>query len=70
MPISCLDCGAPGIPTDGQVDTSDGTMFDATVIYSCDAGFIMNGVSQRTCKADQTWSNTQPSCDRISKSSP
>lgn len=33
-----------------------------TATYSCDPGFISLVESTRTCRADGTWSGTEPSC--------
>ena len=32
--------------------------------YSCDAGFVINGVSMRTCGSTGAWTGVAPSCDR------
>ncbi|KAH3725895.1 hypothetical protein DPMN_051748 [Dreissena polymorpha] len=61
------DCGAPPAPTNGIVDTSEDTTYQSVVSYSCKAGFVLNGIIERTCLADRTWTNEAPTCDRISK---
>ncbi|XP_052239934.1 sushi, von Willebrand factor type A, EGF and pentraxin domain-containing protein 1-like [Dreissena polymorpha] len=60
------DCGAPPAPTNGIVDTSEDTTYQAVVSYSCKAGFVLNGIIERTCQSDRTWTNEAPTCDRIS----
>ncbi|WAR08646.1 CSMD1-like protein, partial [Mya arenaria] len=48
------DCGDPGVPDNGSIGISGGTTYDSVAIYTCNAGFDINGVNQRTCRADQT----------------
>ncbi|WAR08657.1 CSMD3-like protein [Mya arenaria] len=71
--LECLDTGVWSdveptceIKDNGSIDISGGTTYDSVAIYTCNAGFDINGVNQRTCRADQTWSNLEPTCDRIS----
>jgi hypothetical protein len=59
------DCGVLSNPANGNVDISSGTSYGNTASYSCDAGFELNGVLQRTCQADSTWSSSAPTCDRL-----
>ena len=49
-------------PSDGRVDTSDGTLFGDVAKYSCDEGYILNGPAKRTCQADGEWSGSMPTC--------
>ena len=57
-------CGQPGIPSNGRVDISAGTSFGDVAKYSCDAGYTLNGTSERTCQADGRWNGTEPTCER------
>ncbi len=57
--ITAVDCG-PLTVTNGQISTSSGTTFMNTATYTCDDGYTLNGVSDRTCQADRTWSLTAP----------
>ncbi|XP_060565067.1 fibropellin-1-like isoform X2 [Ruditapes philippinarum] len=59
------DCGVLTNPANGNVDISSGTSYGNTASYSCDAGFELNGVLQRTCQADSSWSSSAPTCDRL-----
>ena len=60
MGIQC-----PGLPTipNGAVDTSGGTNYKCTAVYTCDTGYILNGNITRTCQEDANWSGIQPTCD-------
>jgi hypothetical protein len=51
-------------PANGNADISSGTSYGNKATYTCDAGFELNGVLQRTCQADGTWSSFAPTCDR------
>ncbi len=35
-----------------------------TATYTCDHGYTLNRVSDRTCQANGAWSLTAPTCDR------
>lgn len=39
-----------------------GTTYGETAEYNCDAGYDINGFATRTCQADGTWSNNEPTC--------
>ncbi len=60
---TAVDCG-PLIVPNGQVSTSSGTTFMNTATYTCDNGYNLIGVSDRTCQANGAWSLTAPTCDR------
>ncbi len=47
----------------GMVDTSSGTTFMNTAIYTCDPGYILMGVSSRVCQSDVEWSGSEPTCE-------
>ncbi|CAH1267495.1 CSMD3 [Branchiostoma lanceolatum] len=44
--------------------TSGGSYYGDVVTYHCDPGYEISGVEERTCQSDQTWSDTQPTCNR------
>ena len=64
FPSSVIDCGDPGNPENGRRILQGGTTFQSNVTYECNPGFSLVGVSFRTCRADGTWSGSQPSCTR------
>lgn len=72
MCISCnfllhtvVDCGLLASPTNGMVDISAGTLLGQMATYSCDSGYMLNGVSSRECTRFGEWSNQPPTCQGI-----
>ena len=56
-------CGFPGTPTYGRTTThisSDGVVL--TAMHFCNEGFILDGVNQRTCLSNGSWSDPLPTC--------
>ena len=53
----------PAVPTKGQRNVT-GLTFGSTVIYSCKAGYTLNGSSTITCMANRQWSGKAPDCSR------
>ncbi|XP_078667527.1 uncharacterized protein LOC144909366, partial [Branchiostoma floridae x Branchiostoma belcheri] len=49
-------------PSNGNI--YGGSSYGDVVTYHCDAGYEISGDEERTCRSDQTWSGTQPSCVR------
>ena len=45
------------------MDTSSGTTYNQTAVYSCASGYNLVGSPTRTCQADGTWSPTVPECE-------
>ena len=53
-----LECSDPLAPADGEVQ-ADGSV----AVYSCLAGYNMEGVSKRFCQAEGNgWDGTAPTC--------
>ena len=69
IPLLCMSfsigvsCGQPDAPSNGAVNTSDGTSFGDVARYSCGAGYTVNGPTERTCQADRQWSGSVPTCE-------
>lgn len=42
----------------------DGDTFNSTATYSCILGYEVQGVAMRTCLANMSWSDEQPTCER------
>ena len=59
-----VSCGQPGVPSNGRVNTTDGVLFGDVVRYSCDAGYMVSGLAERTCQAEKRWSGSVPTCER------
>ena len=58
------DCSTPSMLTNGMDDTSRGTTYQSVAIYTCDAGYRINGDVLVACEASETWSTptSQPMC--------
>ncbi len=57
-----VDCGALEAPANGHVDTSQGTVFMNTAVYSCAPGYNLTGCSVSECLATGSWSCDPPFC--------
>ena len=57
-----LDCGHPGNITNGRVRVYE-FLYEKSIRYSCDVGYILNGSSLRTCQPNGTWSGLKPTCE-------
>ena len=62
LPI-VIDCGVPPSVTNGSVDTSGGTTYKCTAVYTCNVGHVLNGPLTRTCQVSGDWSGSGPTCD-------
>ena len=61
--LTVIQCpGLPNIPN-GAVDTSGGTNYKCTAVYTCDTGYVLNGNITRTCQEDANWSGSEPTCE-------
>lgn len=54
-------CGNPGTPTDGQ-KIGENYQYGDVVTFACNEGYNLVGSSSRTCKTDNNWDGTQPTC--------
>ncbi|XP_065189567.1 sushi, von Willebrand factor type A, EGF and pentraxin domain-containing protein 1-like [Sycon ciliatum] len=61
---SASNCGSLGDPVNGIVFMS-GDTFDSTALYTCSAGYNLNGSSSATCTHSGMWSPPAPHCDRV-----
>ena len=63
--IKCtvINCGNLPMITSGAVDTSGGTNYKCTAVYTCNTGYVLNGNITRTCQVDGMWSGSEPTCD-------
>ena len=57
-----VDCGPLPDPSGGRVVITT-TIFQSVATYRCNPGFELVGTLSRTCQADGTWSETDPTCD-------
>ncbi|XP_013784842.1 sushi, von Willebrand factor type A, EGF and pentraxin domain-containing protein 1-like [Limulus polyphemus] len=54
-------CPQPSPPKDGSV-SSNGITYGSVISYSCVKGFSLNGLKERRCLEDGTWSGEEPFC--------
>lgn len=54
-------CGDPGIPAHG-IRLGDSFAPGSVMRFSCDAGHVLRGSSERMCQANGSWSGSQPEC--------
>ena len=57
------ECEHPGNITNGEVTFYGGTIIRHGIIYSCDEGYILNGISTRLCMIGGSWSGSEPTCE-------
>ena len=55
------DCGPLAVPLNGSYSGRE-TTFPNEVIFSCDAGFILNGAVVRRCLSNGSWSGAETYC--------
>ena len=61
--LAVVNCGPLSNIPNGAVDTSGGTNYKCTAVYTCDTGYVLNGMVARTCQVDGMWSGNEPTCD-------
>lgn len=54
-------CDTLPAPDNGNIEASVRTV-GSVATYSCSSEFVINGVSERNCQADGTWSGIAPTC--------
>ena len=59
-----VNCGNPGTISNGNKD-GDIYHYGATVSYSCDTGYYINGSQTLQCQANGQWNGSAPSCDIV-----
>ena len=56
-----LSCPPLSPPNHGSIAHA-GFLFNDTVSYECDSGYILRGPHHRTCLSDQSWTSVAPVC--------
>ena len=59
-----IDCGRLDNPDGGSVAVT-GTTFGSTATYECIHGYLLVGVSRRTCQSNGQWSDSSPACEKL-----
>ncbi|XP_067840108.1 CUB and sushi domain-containing protein 1-like [Heptranchias perlo] len=62
-------CGDPGIPAHGS-RLGDEFKIKSLLRFNCEAGYTLRGSSERSCKANGSWSGVQPVCEAVSCGNP
>ena len=62
---AAVDCGSLSHPNNGVVDMTGGTRLGAVVTYSCNEGYTLIGMHQRTCGTDGHWTGSEPICQSM-----
>ena len=57
-----VDCGSLSNPDNGMVSVTMTTLGSAAT-YSCNNGYSLIGPAMRTCQANGSWSDTDPTCE-------
>ena len=60
--LTGADCGFLTNPADGLVNHTAGTTLGQTATYSCNTGYNLVGVNNRTCQVTEVWSGSVPTC--------
>ena len=62
-----VDCDLLSNITNGMLSYNpqgqDQTLLGATVTYTCNTGYTLNGNNMRTCLTGGAWSGSDPTCD-------
>ncbi|KAI8508634.1 hypothetical protein Bbelb_137330 [Branchiostoma belcheri] len=61
---NCNRKACPELPILNNGNRTEGHLYGDTVTFSCNEGYELIGSENRTCQADQSWSDVQPNCNR------
>ncbi|XP_037529106.1 CUB and sushi domain-containing protein 2 [Rhipicephalus sanguineus] len=62
-PVCQVSCPRPSPIANGDISVPGGAILPNTPVqYSCNPGYTLIGMQVRLCKADGTWSGTEPFC--------
>ncbi|TSN48501.1 CUB and sushi domain-containing protein 1 [Bagarius yarrelli] len=62
-------CGDPGVPPHGS-RLGEEFRVRSLLRFTCEAGYILMGSSERSCLQNGSWSGTQPVCEAVSCGNP
>lgn len=62
--LAVLECPRPLLIPNGNLTSEDRAQFSPgmSVLYSCDQGYLLEGVALLVCTAAGTWSQPTPAC--------
>ena len=58
-----LGCAKLAAPSNGLVTYPIGTTYRSVARFSCQPGYTLVGVVERTCMEDKSWNGTYPVCE-------
>ncbi|CAH2293998.1 sushi, von Willebrand factor type A, EGF and pentraxin domain-containing 1 [Pelobates cultripes] len=58
-------CGQPDVLEYGMLIGSK-YFYKDTILYQCNAGYVLHGPNERVCQSNGSWSGLEPQCKRIS----
>ncbi|KAI8500841.1 hypothetical protein Bbelb_216590, partial [Branchiostoma belcheri] len=59
---NAIQCAARQAPANGAVRPTGAVSYPNGVTFTCNPGYVLNGVATPMCQADGTWSHTDPTC--------
>ena len=62
-----VDCGPVADLINGQVNTSNGTIFGSVAIYTCNSGYRLSHQQVVMCGGNGMWFPASPTCQSTSK---
>ncbi|XP_048865206.1 CUB and sushi domain-containing protein 1-like isoform X4 [Brienomyrus brachyistius] len=62
-------CGDPGVPPHGS-RLGEEFRLKSLLRFTCEAGYTLVGLAERTCLLNGSWSGTQPMCEAVSCGNP
>ncbi|KAI8513840.1 hypothetical protein Bbelb_081640 [Branchiostoma belcheri] len=60
-----VQCPARAAPSNGAVSPIGAVSYPNGVTFTCNTGYVLNGASTPTCRADGTWSHPVPTCTPV-----
>ena len=57
-----VQCPTLVAPSNGRLEIAGPGGYEDVATYSCDTGFNLVGMSERSCQNDGTWSGHEPTC--------
>ncbi|XP_052807840.1 uncharacterized protein LOC128236769 [Mya arenaria] len=65
--ISCIviNCSLPRYLTHGSISVENGTTYRSVAVYSCEEGYMLDGMNSTQCQANGSWQDIDVSCIAI-----
>ncbi|XP_078692370.1 P-selectin-like isoform X2 [Branchiostoma floridae x Branchiostoma belcheri] len=65
IPIATIQCPTLVAPANGALTPIGANSYRTVVTFTCNSGYVLNGVTSATCQADGTWSGPVPTCTPV-----